>query len=189
MRQLVPPGGCTPASCHTRAPTTTLQVQLEIDNLRAALDEERDAASKAEAAPGRARQAADAAVAALRALREEEADVAAQLRNWEGAEAVATQVVGRLLACAGGCIAKRTWLWLAIRVAAGMLSWNVAAPAAPACKQEVKEVVQEQMAAAKACDKLRNQIAVGGSRGGLQALCSRSTRARGHRASKLLPEH
>ena len=70
------------------------QLQLDIEHLRAALDEERDAASKADSAPGRARQAADAAVAAPRALREEEAELAAQLRSWEAAEAVSAQVSG-----------------------------------------------------------------------------------------------
>lgn len=74
------------------AAPSPLQLQLDIENLRAALDEERDAASKADSTPGRARQAADAAVAALRALREEEAEVTAQLRNWEAAETVAAQV-------------------------------------------------------------------------------------------------
>lgn len=64
-----------------------------MEGLRAELHEERDASARAEQAPGKARQAADAAVAALRALREEEAEVAAQLRAQEAAEAAAQQEV------------------------------------------------------------------------------------------------
>lgn len=44
-------------------------------------------------------------MAALRALREEEAEVAAQLRTWEAAEAVAAQVGGNQ-ACLS--VAQRT---------------------------------------------------------------------------------
>lgn len=72
-----------------------IQLQLDVEGLRAALEEERDASARAEVAPGKARHAADQAVAALRALREEEAEVAAQLRAQEAAEAAAQQVRGR----------------------------------------------------------------------------------------------
>ena len=69
-----------------------LQVQLDIDTLRGVLEEDGEAAAAAQLQPARARQAADAAVARLRALREEEAEVAARLREVEYAEAAVEQV-------------------------------------------------------------------------------------------------
>ena len=69
-----------------------VQLLHDIERLRCTLDEEREAAGKAEGLPARARHAADLAVAALRPLREEEAEVAAQLRVQEVAEAAMHQV-------------------------------------------------------------------------------------------------
>lgn len=103
-----------------------LQLQLDIGNLRDALEEEREAAARAGQAPGKARRAADAAAAALRALRDEEGEVAAALRAAEAAEGAALQ--------------------------------------------EAREAGQQHAAAARACDKLRNQLAVSRGLAGSGAL-------------------
>jgi hypothetical protein len=69
-----------------------LQLQLEVEGLRAALGEEQEAVKAVEGAPGRARHQADLATAALRQMREEEAEVVAQLRTHEVAELAVLQV-------------------------------------------------------------------------------------------------
>ena len=71
-----------------------VQLQLDVANLRSALDEEREAASAADTQPSRVRHLADLAVNALRALREEEGEVLAQLRVLEAAEQGQLQVGG-----------------------------------------------------------------------------------------------
>jgi hypothetical protein len=65
---------------------------LDIGHLHSALDEEREAATRADGQPSRSPHQADLAVAALRVPREEEAELAAQLRVQEAAEAAQLQV-------------------------------------------------------------------------------------------------
>ncbi len=73
-----------------------LQLQQEVGALKSALEEEREALASPDLQPGRARHAADQAVAQLRALREEEAELAVQLKACSAAEE------GLLQASAGG---------------------------------------------------------------------------------------
>ncbi|KAL4436789.1 hypothetical protein ABPG75_003928 [Micractinium tetrahymenae] len=61
-------------------------LQQEVGALRAALEEEREALTSSDLQPSRARHLADLAVAQLRGLREEEAELAAQLKACDAVE-------------------------------------------------------------------------------------------------------
>ena len=98
--QLSPDNVCMHMHCAlpcSTLPCLPLQLQLDIGHLHSALNEEREAATRADGQPSRSRHQADLAVAALRALREEEAELAAQLRVQEAAEAA--QLQARWHAC------------------------------------------------------------------------------------------
>lgn len=69
-----------------------MQIQLQIQQLHIALEEERDTLTKADMQPSRTRHLADLVVVAVRQLREEEAEAAALCRVHDAAEEAHIQV-------------------------------------------------------------------------------------------------
>ena len=101
----------TAVTCPASRRLPAVQIQLEVEGLRLALGEEQEVAAGAELQPSRLSHQADLAMAALRQLREEEQEVAAQLRTHEAAEQAVLLVGGSACVCVG-CVCARVCVHL-----------------------------------------------------------------------------
>jgi hypothetical protein len=142
-----------------------VQVQLEVEGLRAALAEEQEDLRSAEQGPGRERQAADLAVAALRQAREEEAEVLAQLRAVDAAELAVLQVRGCGSSKTVSSAQEPTRSRQPCIAGCHVLSTALPSPSPHPLRQcgpaqECKELSQQQLAAARAADRLRFKVGV-----------------------------